>query len=343
MAFPWIFENNFENTVTPFGWDSEEDTGGLLDVPTYLTLAQSNVAGNAALPYRGASCMRIVAGDTNDHTLTEADLDIADGATAFASFYLYIGTDFLATANDTFNIYEFSEAAAIGASLSLRITATTDAVEIGIGDGVVATDFSTGLLAKGRWYHIEVGYFVSTGGAGTLTLYVDGVSRVALTTLTGNAVTSGRLGTQDTLSTTTGTLLFDEFKFDDLQVFPNVRRFPDTMTLTQSGHVFVGPGSIDSATLMSTTAGNTMWLYDTDRFNTDQNQDRVVELDIAAHTTMSAGHQPIHFLRGCYVELAGTNPRGTVTISRSTEGPHYYSAAGMRQYGNQRKVWVPNV
>ena len=77
MAFPWIFEESFD-AGTRGDWDSESDTGSLLDFPHYTTLAAIPGGG---LPFRGAYCMRIVCGDTNDHTLTEDDIDIADTAT----------------------------------------------------------------------------------------------------------------------------------------------------------------------------------------------------------------------------------------------------------------------
>src|SRR3990167_3039945 len=215
VAFPFIAQSAFENAVTPFGWDSEADTGTRLDVPHVSELAR--FPWSECAPWRGAYCLRIQMGDTNDHTVTEGDINIADAATAFASFWLYLAPDVLATADDTFNIFEFQQAAGtIEAALSLRITAATDVVEIGIGDGVVADNFATAALQKNRWYHIEVGMLVSTSSVGTLTLYVDGVSVVALTSLDQAAeVGTGVLGTQDTAGTTTGTLLFDQCVFDD--------------------------------------------------------------------------------------------------------------------------------
>ena len=133
MAFPWIFESNFEQG-TNAEWDSEADTGSRLDFPHYSTLARAGGIG-AAVPYRGAYCMRVVMGDANDHTLIEGDIDIADTVTRYSSFYLYLGQDVAASANDTFNIYEVQGAAnAVENAIGLRITATTDEVEIGVGE-----------------------------------------------------------------------------------------------------------------------------------------------------------------------------------------------------------------
>ena len=344
MAFPWIAQSNFETTATPFGWDSEQDTGSKLDVPTYYELARIPGMG---MPFRGASCMRVDlrTGDTNAHTVTEGDIDIADAGTAWFRFYFWMSPDFAATADDTFNIFELQQAGGtVESSLGCRITATTDNVEIGIGDGTAPTDFAAATLSKGVWHTVELRALISTTGVGTLDLYIDGsASLVALATLTNAAaVGTGVLGTKNTLSTTTGTLLYDMFVMDDLRVFPFREQFPVSQIVTQSGHVFVGPGNLESATLLSTGASNTMYLYDTDTANTDDASSRVLELDISAHTTAS-DHGSIHFERGCYVALAGTNPRGQIVFPRDGTEPRFYSQWGVRNWGLSRKARPGNV
>ena len=343
MAFPWVAESSFESTTTPFGWDTETDTDNVLDVPSYWELAR--FPWSECAPYRGASCLRIaLAGGTNDATLTEGDIDIADAATRWFRFYLYLAPDFTATANDTLNIFELQQAGGtVESSLGLRITAATGAIEIGIGDGTAPTDFAASALIRNRWYAIELRALISTAGVGTLDLYVDGsASLVALTTLTNAAaVGQGVLGIQNQLATTTGTILMDQFIMDDLQVYPFRERFPLTQILTQSGHAFVGPGNIESATLLTTGASNTMYLWDTDIANTNDATSRVLELDISAHTTAS-DHGSIHFERGCYVALAGTNPRGQVILPR-TLGPALSSPATIRRYGRNRTQRTGNV
>lgn len=343
MAFPWIFEATFDSaTATPFGWDSEQDTGGLLDLPHYSDLARFR--GAQLAPYRGAYCMRVVMGDTNDHTLREGDIDIADTVTRYASFYLYLGDDMAATANDTFNIFELQQAGGtVEASLGLRITALTGDVEIGIGDGTAPTDFSAQALAHNRWYHIEVEMLVSTAGVGTLQLFVDGVSMVSLTGLTNAAaVGSGDLGTQDTLATTTGTLLFDWFVFDDTRIFPQRERFPHQQTITQSVHAFVGPGVVEDFLVLSTTAGNIARLFDTDTGNVNDAQGFVAEFDIAAASELVTASGPWRFERGCFVQMTGTNPRAQVRMYPDKRPP-FYSAWGVRHYGQHRKQRPNNV
>lgn len=343
MAHPWLFEAKADaNSATPFGFDSESDTGSRLDAPHFSDLAR--FPGSELAPYRGAYCWRVEMGDTNDHTLTEGDIDIADGATAFLSFYLYLAPNVAATADDTFNLFEFQQAAGTReASLGLRITAATQAVEIGVGDGIAPTDFATSPLERNCWYHVEVKMKCSTGAAGTLTLYLDGLSVVALTGLTNAAaVGQGVLGTQDTLATTTGTLLLDWLRFDDAQIYPQRERFPLQTTFTQSCHAFVGPGTIGSFTLLSTTAGNIARLYDTDTGNVNNAQGFVAECDLSAFVSVEG---PLEFRRGCFVQLTGTNPRAQVTLG-DEDGDHrppFYSAWGMRHYGRGRKERPNNV
>lgn len=344
MSFPFVFQSNFENPTTPFGWDSESDTGAKLDVPRYYDLAA--ILG-LEVPFRGASCLRIDlrSGDTNDHTVLEGDIDIADTATRWFRFYLYVSPDFAATADDTFNIFELQQAAGtVESSLGLRITASTDAVEIGIGDGTAPTSFVG--LSKGVWHCVELRALISTAGAGTLDLYLDGSgSVIALTTLTNAAaVGQGVLGTQDTLATTTGTILIDEFVMDDAQIYPLTERWPTQQIITQSQHLFVGPGAIESAAILSTGSDNTCILYDTDTATANDALSRVVELDNAAFTASTNEGQPIRFQRGCYAVLAGTNPRAQVTLWRGVEGPIVYGSTGaIRRYGLARTARPNNV
>lgn len=339
MSFPWLFKSNFE-AGTNAEWDSEQDTGTRLDFPHYSELAR--FPWSECAPYRGAYCMRVQMGDTNDHTVRENDVDIADTVTRYVSFYLYLAPNVAATADDTFNILELQQSGGgtVESSLGLRITAATGAIEIGIGDGTAPTDFAASTLTRNRWYHVELEALISTAGSGTLQLFVDNTSVVSLTSLTNAAgVGSADFGTQDTLSTTTGTILFDRFIFDDARIYPDRERFPRQMVLTKTGHVFVGPGYIESATLLTTGASNTMFLFDTDTANANDAQGRVVELDLSTHTSASG---PWYFQRGCYVQLSGTNPRGQIQLP-AANGPRYYSASGMRLYGLQRKQRVGNV
>jgi hypothetical protein len=338
MAFEFIFESNFEQGSNA-EWDSETDSGTKLDFPHYSELAR---IPNMEVPFRGAYCMRwtAVTGDANPHYVQEGDLDIADTATAWLRFYLFIGTDFKATADDIFNIYEWQKADNTPeAVISLQITASTDLVDIAIADGIAASS-NFNPISKGVWHCIEAKNNTETNATGTLDLIVDGVTLTSLTSVDSSAaVTHGTLGPQDLASTTTGTLLFDQFVFDDGQIFPIDRRFPETLTLTKTSHVFVGPGRIDNITLVSgtTSTNHRIQLWDTDTANTNDASAVKAELaNTAAQEIVDPAGMPVEITRGAYIVISGTvetsGPRAVVQIGMASA----YSVGRMKEYGIKR-------
>lgn len=345
MSFPYIFQSNFEQG-TNGEWDSESDTGSKLDVVHYSAL--SDIPGMPA-PYEGAYCMRIQMGDTNDHTLIEGDIDIATGVTRWFRWQMYVHTDVVASANDNFSIFELQQAAGTQVyTVGFTITATTDNITVWVGEADTPETTSTLVFPKGKWVTVEVSANVDTAAAnGDITVYVDGQEYVSLATQVQNAAAIGRgvLGTQATLSTTTGTLLFDNFIMDDAQLYPNVERFPYIARPTKTGHIFIGPGHIESATLLS--ANGTMDLYDTDVANTNAAQSKKIELNTGGNFV--SNDSPVYFERGCYCVLGGTNPYGEIKLVRSSNvpaqfGPTAYGSDGaIRTYGQKRRPRPLNV
>jgi hypothetical protein len=338
VAFPFIFESNWEGGVGT-EWDSETDTAGKMDFPHYSTLTRTDVVGSVA-PFRGAHCMRVVMSGTDDAILIEGDIDIADTVTRYSRFYLLVGNDVSATANDTWNIYEVQGTAnAVENAVGLRITATTGAVEIGVGN-TAPTVFTP--ISKGVWHSVELVSVIQTGGTGTATLWLDGASVAAVDTLTNTAVLRGVLGTQDTAATTTGTLLFDQFVFDDGQVYPITRRFPTDMLLTKSGHVAIGPCIVENLTLLSGNGTDCVAaIYDTDTGNTNDANKVGVELkNVTANDPVDPAGMPIRLERGCYVALSGTTPRAMVKLGWA---PAYGSDGAIRTYGSKRKALPGNI
>lgn len=331
MAFPYVFESVFEqgdNTE----WTSESDTGSLLDYPHYSVLSQIPLA---PVPYRGAYCARILLGDTNDHTLTSTTIVIADAATSFFRWYMFVSSDFTGTADDTFNIFELQQAGGtIEQSVSMRITAASNLLEIGVGDGIVATSFVT--FPRNRWVAVELQDKVSTGGSGLQTLYLDEQSVIALTTQTqAAAVGKGVLGTQDTLATTTGGIYFDQFIQDDLRIYGLPIRYPEELYMTKTGHAFVGAGKVMNASLLSGGGtDNVLQIFDTDVNNTLHTGRMKLELkNVANNDIVDPAGVPVTVQRGCYVTLAGTNPRAMIQIG-SAQG--YYSQGRIKQHGAKR-------
>lgn len=339
MSFPWIFEANFESGSAA-EWDST--TGSLLSFPHYSTLAQ--IPGLPA-PYEGAYCAMVDlrAGTTSDQTVTEGDCNIADGSTAYYRFALFASSDFTATADDVFSILELQQdGGTVEATLGMRVTAATNLLEIGIGDGTAPSSYVG--FPRGRWVVVELLATVSTSDAGVLTLFLDGGQAATLTSLD-HAAAFGLavLGTQLTLSTTRGILLFDDFIMDDTRIYPPNQRFPNTLRLTKSGHAFVGPGSIESITILS--ANGTCSVYDTDVANTNDVSAKRIELDTGGN--YPGNDSVTRFDYGCYCVIGGTNPVVEVRLSRTAgqdHGPIAYGGDGaIRSYGARRQPRPLNV
>ena len=337
MAFPYIFESNFEPGSNA-EWDSETDTDNALDFPSYKTLARQGLE-----PFSGAHCMRLRAGlGTNDATVTEGDIDIADTVTRYFRFNILFADDFRCTATDaSVSLLELQGAAnAITASFGFKITVSTDVINLGIGSAnaaAVPATFSTQAVERGVWYTVELAVDIQTGGTGTLDMYVTRWgstaatgAEAALATKTNIAVTHGVLGLQDHLATTIGTILIDNFVMDDARIYPQSARYPETPLLTKTAHAFVGPGKIDELTLLAGgAADNVCKVYDTDIASTTASLVAELSNSIAAETVSRI--TPIEVQHGAYCVLSGTNPRALVKIAHAP-----YSAGAVRSLGAKR-------
>ncbi len=326
MAFAFIVDRNFEEGPTPTdgGWDSETDTANQLDIVSYKTLA--TLPWSTCSPYRGAYCLRAtLSGGTADAYLVEGDINIAANTTNYFRFYVWFSPNFTGTADDTCNIFEGLASTTVEFAFGFRIVALTDVINFGIGE-VAPTSFTGEAIERGVWYCVELTVDIDNAGAndGTIDLYLtrEGsptattVAATQVSSLDQGAVTTGSLGIQNHLSTTTGTILIDEFIQDDARIYPISRRFDDTMVMTKSGHAFVGKGTVDNITLLSGAGtDNVLNVYDTDSGNTDDFTNSVVELkNTANNETVDPAGMPVNIVRGAYVSLSGTNPRAVVKM-----------------------------
>ena len=333
MAFPWIFDDNFESGTLTSGWDSETDTGSKLNIRHYTYLAKQDASKVGPIaPFRGAYIPEWDLGDTNDHTLIEGDIDVADGTTRYTRFYFFAGKDLTATADDTFAIYELQGAAnAVEISVGLRITAASNKLEIGIGN-TAPTVFTQ--IDRGKWYCVEVLHTNSSAAAGVGTLFLNGGQVATVTGLTNTVVARGVLGSQDTLSTTTGHFYIDQFVFDDLRIYPFKDRYPEQLTIYKSQTIAVGETDILNLTLtQGAGTDNVVKLWDTDRIDTLDEFGYVAHLYnlTASEPPIDLADVPMHFKRGVYVQISGTSPKVLIHIGCS-QG--YYSAGRIRQHGD---------
>lgn len=342
MAFPFVFDEDFE-LGTKGAFDTESDTDGVLDFPHYSELARFPGANH--MPYSGAYCMRVaLAGGTNDATLAEADIDIADTVTNHFAFNMLIANDFTGTANDTIPILELlGTGPATVVALGIIYTTATDVITLGCGSattGATPSNAGTFQLKRDVWYTIEMLANIETNSTGVITVFITKagdpaqlVADISLTSQNHIAVEDGLFGVQDQESTTVGTFLFDNFVQDDARVFPTRDQFPNEVLITADRHVFVGPGRIDNITLMSGGAtNNVVTVFDTDEALTTDASNIVVELKNTANNEMvDPAGMPVHVQRGAYVVMTGTEPRALVQIGNA---PMY--GKSMKDYGLRR-------
>lgn len=325
MAFPWIFEDDFEEgTVAASGWDSETDTAGQLEISHYKTLA--NLPWSTCAPFKGAYALRAtLSGGTADAYLVEGDVNMSASTNNFFRFYIWLSPNFTATADDTVNLFEGLASSTVEFAFGLRVVAATNVINFGIGE-TAPSSWSALAIERGVWYCIELDVTIDSGVGddGTIDLYITKEGEPAQTTVSATqvasldqgAITDGRLGIQDHLATTTGTILFDQFVMDDARIYPITRRFDDTVLLTKSGHAFVGRGVVDNITLMSGAAtDNVVTVYDTNTADTTDATNTVAELKNTANNELvDPAGMPVDIVRGAYVSLSGTNPRARVKI-----------------------------
>lgn len=340
MAFPFLMEEGFE-LGTRGGFDATSDSNAKLTFPHYSNLAR--LPGLPA-PYRGAYCMMIdLAGGTADAYVQETGaFDTNAAATVWCRFYVWFGAKRGETVvmadTDIFSI--------------LQLWSSTNTVEGSIGIQYTTANgyrFCVSELASGasgtfvpcelnKWHCVELKALVDSGvgNDGTLDLYIDGMHATQITGLDQGAITSAVMGALNIdAGTTRGVLLFDELVVDDAQVYPFAERFPTEILVTASEHVFVGPGCVANVSLLSGGAtDNVVSVFDTDTAQSLDASNLKVELKntVASELVDPAG-MPVEIIRGCYVKLAGTNPRALVSIGRAQA---YHSDGAVRNYGLRR-------
>lgn len=354
-----LFQDNFERGADGLGdagrYDSETDTENQLDIPHYVTLAQSP---GLPMPYSGgAYCLRaVLSGGTADAFVTEADANTADGETWWHKWNMWISPDFAtnSSADDTFVIWE-SIGAAVSFAVGLRYVDSTGLLEFGCGE-LTPTSFSGVMAPLGEWFTVEVSTLTVTGAAtGAISVFItpeNGTPSTTATVTVGSiqnvAATHCVLGPQDHLATTLGTMLFDNFMIETQRIWPQKNRFSQTIRMTQSGHVFVGPGTVEKiVSVNGTGTSNVIEMYDTDTGQIYMpNKKDHITLAVAG-TTYSSTNTPFDVTRGLfYHDSDGTNVPGTwalgadpaetfITISRA---PNWFSDGNIRRYAHRRNV-----
>lgn len=341
MAFPWVFEENFEAGTTGL-FNSESDSASRLEVAHYTTLAR--IPGLSA-PWKGAYCMWVdLKKSTTDAYVQEDDgFDIAADGTLHFRYMFYLSKDLVMANTNEFVITALQSAGPTSEIVVAVNYTTANGFRLGIGE-TAASSFLP--LSLGVWHCLEVSISLDDGVSddGTIDAWLDGAPFTQVASLDQGAIVQARIGVigQDA-GTTAGNILFDDIMVDDARMgmLYSRDRFSANVYLTKSGHVYVGAGCLNNVTLMSGgAADNVLSVYDTDVANTDAPR-LILELkNTVGSEVVDPADMPKSTQRGCYVVLAGTNPRAMVTIGHA-QG--YWSDGRIRNHGLSRSAAPGNL
>lgn len=344
MAFPYILQAGFEAGATNFD-TAKSDADSKISYPWYY----NSVRSYGVAPYRGAYMMMVnldTGTITNNAYQTQAAFNIsASGAWGFG-FGLFLHSSFtMANTNRATIARICSGTTTDEACVQLYYTTAggyqilfTETSATAVGANPVAA------ITKGVWHWVDCYGTLDSGvgNDGSASLYVDQTLIGSLANLDQAAITDLYVGVSDADSGMSGKVFFDTILADDGRV-PFFDRFPQNPEITASGHIFLGPGTIRAARMLTTTSSDeTLKLYDTDTATTTYGSgasyvDCVAEV---RYNNTELNH-PVTFSRGCYAVIAGTNPRAQVYIDyvppMGYPAPVHYSDAGVKRLAMVRK------
>jgi hypothetical protein len=343
MAFPFTTIADFEDgTFASTHFDVETDTNGGLDFPHYTDLARYP---GLSMPYRGAYCMRVdmptvsTAGAWLQET---GSWDLTAGTDSInIRLKFWLSKDMAMSSDDVFSLIElWSATSTVEAVVAVKFT-TAAGWEIGIGETAPTVLVP---LTLGEWHDIEV-FVDPAAGTGTIDAWLDGTALTQVASLTQADITSGIVGANPgaAFTPTAGTLLIDEIighvSTASVRIGSGGQRFPSQLLMIKSGHAFVGHGIIDNVSLLSGAAvDNVLQLWDTDAADTTNGTMKLELKNLtASETPVDPAGVPVEFTKGCYVSLAGTNPRAMLNIRRAMG----YSSDGAIRVVASRRVGQP--
>ena len=135
MAFPYIFDSNFElATTAPF--DAETDTTSILDVPHYTELAREGMA-----PYRGSYCLRVKpnGGTTAAYLQENASFDFAAADVRFIRWYFYLGKNLIMADTNKFSMFELESVVDTTTEVACGIDRSGANIRFWVGETSAAT------------------------------------------------------------------------------------------------------------------------------------------------------------------------------------------------------------
>jgi hypothetical protein len=327
--FPYLLTSGFESGATNFD-TAITDTESKSSYPHYTTLAQKY----GFTPYRGAYCWLVDqstgGGTTTAVYQTQAAFNVTATNYWSVAFAFYAKSTTMADGNRTSLVWANSTkefclqlyyTTAGGLQLLLSETAAT-----AVGSNPVVP------IEENKWHWIEL-YGVLDPGSndGTASLVYDGVLIGTVTSLDQASFTDLYVGLQDIdAGHTAGLYAFDDIYASGINTsavrigyrsqFPTNIHVSAPASAAYGEHLFLGPGTIKGAQLLTAAAGDNIRFYDTDRAYTTGTYGEVAELDFSAGVTFLP--DPIEFSRGCYCLVTpggAAGARGLIQIDLAPE------------------------
>jgi hypothetical protein len=318
MAFPWLFEENFE-LGTKGDFDSETDTDNRLDFAGPADLAGD---GLGVAPYRGAYVIRVNMSKSNtDAYVEDAAFGVSLGTTRWLRHYLMLSDDFTMSDGDVVNIF--------------GVYSSGPTFEMGVGimrkdpDGVV-------LVAQNAIAHTGGPFIKIVPGAGpaskSSTSLMRRIPRLGCT-LTATRCSRPASPPARSLLLGLGPCLRPAIS---AATYIGIRSCSTisaccpspkgrwtaptsinaTLTFTKSGFAFVGSGEILEVQAIDNGSDDArVKVFDADTPKMIAEYDKRIDRRFDNHLRL----QPTNFLRGAFVQLSGTNPQALVRVGKVNE------------------------
>ncbi|MBI3983849.1 hypothetical protein HY346_00965 [Candidatus Microgenomates bacterium] len=343
-TFPYVLFINHESDW----WDSETDTNVKLNRFHYTQLARYKVA-----PWRGSYGLHVHLdkGTADAFVQEDTDFDLALAGTRVHAFPVYISRNLTMADGDRFTIFALQSAGAVDEAV-IEIRRSGNAYQLVAAETSGNATLRATDIERGRWYWLELYTVVDAGvgNDGTIDFYINNRQvSTQLASLDQAAFAQVRVGTFNIdAGTTSGDIVFGPIYLDNATRFRPLERFPKTIPIVASQQLFVGPGGIAAAAILSDTAGDIIRFYDVDRAPAFTNetaggeQGFVIELQRGTATAQTFTG-PFQFENGCYAEVTQTTTRGHIILALDqidewVSGPVYYSQAGIIDLGMSRSA-----
>ena len=335
MAYPWLSEENFDDG-TRGNFDSETDASSILDFPDYKTLALGGLH-----PWQGSHALRVRLSGTATADITETGgFDTALAGRIFIWLPLLISSSFTLNDGDAVILFALQSAGPVN-EVVVGIDRSGANYRLFAGE-TGATNTTIIARSNKQWHQIELDCLIDSGpNDGTIDFYVDGGPVGAqIASLDQAAISQAQIGAiSGTAAGNTGTFLVGGVIADEARVYPR-SRFGLSKWITRDMNAFVGPSVVDSASVTGTGTDAVMTLLDTDVFLSTgigfSREPVAYVRNITANDSSPAFNTPTLFKNGVYVQLAGTNPQGFVSIRK--ESAPVMSAEGYLARGLRRKA-----